>query len=66
MSVQGKMIEITLSGGAASGYYVDPGGDKKPGLIVIHEWWGLNEQIKEVAARFAEHGFAVIAPDLYQ
>lgn len=66
MSVQGKMIEITISGGTASGYYVELGGGKKPGLIVIHEWWGLNEQIKEVAVRFAEQGFAVIAPDLYQ
>ncbi len=66
MAAQGNMIEFTISSGKASGYYVSPGATSQPGLIVIHEWWGLNEQIKDVATRFAEQGYAVIAPDLYQ
>lgn len=36
-----------------------------PGVVVIMEWWGLNEHIKDVADRFAAEGFAAIAPDLY-
>lgn len=36
-----------------------------PGLVVIQEWWGLNEQIKGICDRFAAAGFNVIAPDLY-
>ena len=36
-----------------------------PALLLLHEWWGLNEQIKQVARRFAEAGFAALAPDLY-
>ncbi|MFX1280869.1 MAG: dienelactone hydrolase family protein [Promethearchaeota archaeon] len=38
---------------------------KYPGLIVIHEIWGLNDQIKGVARRYAEHGYAVVAPHLF-
>lgn len=37
----------------------------KGGLIIAHEVWGLTEQIKRVADRFAEQGYYVLAPDLY-
>ncbi|MGA2664660.1 MAG: dienelactone hydrolase family protein [Nitrososphaerales archaeon] len=40
------------------------GGAPRPGLIVIHEIWGLNAQIESVADRFAREGYAVVAPDL--
>ena len=36
-----------------------------PAVIVIQEWWGLNEHIKDVARRFADEGFVALAPDLY-
>jgi len=36
-----------------------------PGLIVIQEWWGLNEHIKDIARRFAREGYVALAPDLY-
>jgi len=39
--------------------------DNSPGLILIHEWWGLNDQIKATAKRFAKLGYAVLAVDLY-
>ncbi|MEW6129231.1 MAG: dienelactone hydrolase family protein [Acidobacteriota bacterium] len=67
MSVVGEMIEINLTGGTAKGYYAKgKTDDVKPGLIVIQEWWGLNDHIKDVANRFAEKGYAVLAPDLYK
>lgn len=37
-----------------------------PGLIVIHEWWGLNDWIKEQAQRFAQEGYVTLAVDLYR
>jgi carboxymethylenebutenolidase len=37
----------------------------KPAVIVIQEWWGLNEHIKDVTRRFAEEGYVALAPDLY-
>jgi carboxymethylenebutenolidase len=36
-----------------------------PAVVVIQEWWGLNEHIKDVARRFANEGFVALAPDLY-
>lgn len=36
-----------------------------PAVIVIHEWWGLNAQIREVARRLARQGYVAIVPDLY-
>jgi carboxymethylenebutenolidase len=61
-----EMIEFATADGKASGYLVKPEGDaKRPGLIVIQEWWGLNDHIKDVAGRFAAQGYVVLAPDLY-
>ena len=37
----------------------------RPAIIVLQEWWGLNDHIKEVAQRFAREGFVALAPDLY-
>lgn len=39
--------------------------DRSPGLILIHEWWGVNDHIKEIARRLAKGGYVVLAPDLY-
>ena len=36
-----------------------------PGIIIIHEWWGLNDNIKEMAKKLASHGYVVLAVDLY-
>ena len=54
------------SGKEASGFVsLPPGDEKKPGLIVIQEWWGINGHIKDISARFANEGFVVLSPDLY-
>jgi carboxymethylenebutenolidase len=54
------------SGAAASGDLVMPeGGGKVPALVLIQEWWGVNDHIRAVAKRFADEGFLVLAVDLY-
>ena len=58
----GEMVEFKSNGGTCGGYLADGGG---PGVIVIQEWWGLNDHIKDVADRFAAEGFTALAPDLY-
>jgi len=39
--------------------------EKRPAIIVIQEWWGLTEHIKDIARRYAAEGYVAIAPDLY-
>lgn len=41
-------------------------GDDTPAVILIQEWWGLNDHIKDIAGRYADEGFIAIAPDLYR
>lgn len=49
------------------GYYVRPSaGDTAPGIVVIQEWWGVNNQIKGVAERLASLGYRALVPDLYR
>jgi carboxymethylenebutenolidase len=45
-------------------YQVEPTGDCKGGLLLIHEVWGLSDHIKDVADRFGREGYLVIAPNL--
>src|SRR5881392_2628353 len=37
-----------------------------PGIIVIHEWWGLNDWVKEQASKLADQGYVTLAIDLYR
>jgi carboxymethylenebutenolidase len=61
--------EITFKrpdGGDAKGYLTNAGRGDAPGVVVIQEWWGLQEQIKAIVDRFALVGFDALAPDLYK
>ena len=50
-----------------SGFLALPdGGGKHPALVVIHEWWGLNDQVKGEAQKFAGQGYVALAVDLYR
>jgi len=50
-----------------SGYLALPeGGGKHPALIVIHEWWGLNDWVKQQAENSAKQGYVALAVDLYR
>jgi carboxymethylenebutenolidase len=46
--------------------YTPSGKGPFPGIVVIHEWWGLNEWVKEQAAKLADEGYAALAIDLYR
>lgn len=50
-----------------AGYVAKPAGDGPfPAVILIHEWWGLNQNIKDLADDFAEQGYVALAVDLYE
>ncbi len=61
----GEMVQFPNNGGSTSGYVSVPDSGTGPGVIVIQEWWGLVDHIKEVCDRFASQGFVALAPDLY-
>lgn len=61
----GQMVSFSSNGGTAEGYLATPASGKGPGVIVIQEWWGLNDNIKGIAGRFAAEGYLALAPDLY-
>jgi len=54
-------------GQSVAGYLVEPAqGKAAPGIVVIQEWWGLNDQIKGVADKLAAAGYRALVPDLYR
>jgi carboxymethylenebutenolidase len=66
-SLVDRDVQFSGAGGdSLNAYLVEPAGSEaRPGLIVIHEAMGLNDHIRDVARRFANVGFSVLAPDLY-
>jgi carboxymethylenebutenolidase len=62
----GEMVTFPSNGGQAEGYLAVPAAGSGPGVVVIQEWWGLNQQIKEVCDRYAAEGFVALAPDVYR
>ena len=61
----GEMVEFPFAGGKTGGYLATPTQGSGPGVIVIQEWWGLVDHIKDLCDRFADEGFVALAPDLY-
>lgn len=62
--MSGRIIEFPANGRTATGYLAMPP-EPGPGLVVIQEWWGLVDHIKDLVDRFAAEGFVAIAPDLF-
>ena len=52
--------------GATSGYLSIPAAGRGPGVVVIQEWWGLVDHVRDVCERLAREGFVALAPDLYR
>lgn len=62
----GKMVSLSLDGGgSASAYVARPKQAVSGGILVLHEWWGLNDFIKSQADAFAAQGYLTLAVDLY-
>ncbi len=58
-------VTFASNGGQAHGYLAKPESGSGPGLVVIQEWWGLDDHIADVVDRFAKEGFVALAPDLF-
>lgn len=63
----GEMISYKRPDGQdAQAYLVDQQDSAAPGIVVIQEWWGLDDEIKGVAEKYSAEGYRVLVPDLYR
>lgn len=64
----GSMIQISRRDGATLPAYeaLPAGVDRAPGVVVVQEWWGLNQQIKGTADKLASEGYRAVVPDLFR
>ena len=61
--------QVTFPSGDSTAHallYLPQGGGTHPALVVIHEWWGLNDWIRQQAADYAKLGYVTLAVDLYR
>lgn len=65
MGQAGKTITLNRPDGGSLAAYVSDINPNLPGVIVLQEWWGLNDQMKAIVDRLASEGFNALAPDLF-
>jgi carboxymethylenebutenolidase len=64
---EGKTVSYKSDGETVSGFLVTPPGEGPfPAIIVIQEWWGLNDQIKNKAKELTKEGYVTLSVDLYR
>ncbi len=61
----GERIEFPSNSHKCQGSFAAPKSGGGPAVVVIQEWWGLVPHIEDIVDRFAQEGFAAVAPDLY-
>ena len=61
----GQPVTFPANGHQASGYLAVPKSGSGPGVLIIQEWWGLVDHIRDLCDRFADAGYLALAPDLY-
>lgn len=62
-----KNMELVTSYGPTTAYVASPDGAKpKAAVILIHEWWGINDHVRDLVGRYAREGYLCVAPDLYR
>ncbi len=61
-----ETLNLNTSRGATTAYVARPESDTTAAVILIHEWWGINDHIRDIAGRYAKEGFVCVAPDLFR
>lgn len=61
-----ETLSFDTANGPSSAFVAMPDNGNGKAVLVIQEWWGLNDHIKDIACRYAGEGFIAIAPDLYR
>ncbi len=61
-----ESLNLSTSRGATTAYVASPQSKVDAAVILIHEWWGINDHIRDLAGRYAKQGYLCVAPDLYR
>ena len=61
-----ETLNINTSRGATTAHVARPETDTTAAILLIQEWWGINDHIRDLAGRYAKEGYTCIAPDLYR
>jgi carboxymethylenebutenolidase len=61
-----ELLNLNASRGATTAHVAHPKNDSAAALILIQEYWGINDHIRDIAARYAREGFVCVAPDLFR
>jgi carboxymethylenebutenolidase len=61
-----ESLNLDTSRGATTAYVARPQTEVDAAVVLIQEWWGINDHIRDLAGRYANEGYLCIAPDLYR
>ena len=61
-----ETLNLNPANGATTAYVARPDGEATAVVILIQEWWGINDHIRDIAGRYANEGYICVAPDLYR
>lgn len=64
--MKSETLNLHTSKGATTAVVARPDSEAQAAVILIHEWWGINDHIRDIAGRYASEGFICVAPDLYR
>src|ERR1043166_4962202 len=66
MIMNAESLKLSTSQGATTAYVARPEEDFAAAVILIQEYWGINEHIRDLAGRYAAEGYLCVAPDLFR
>jgi carboxymethylenebutenolidase len=61
-----ETLNLNTSRGATTAHVARPDNDTKATVVLIQEWWGINDHIRDIAGRYAREGYLCVAPDLFR
>jgi carboxymethylenebutenolidase len=64
--MQSESLTVSTSRGTTTAFIARPEAKADAAVILIQEWWGINDHIRDIARRYAKEGYLCVAPDLYR
>jgi carboxymethylenebutenolidase len=66
ISMNVESLSLSTSRGGTTAYVAGPDSEVDAAVLLIHEWWGINDHIRDLGGRYAKQGYLCVAPDLYR